>query len=123
MKNFLLVGLGGLIGSVARYALGLLFSKIAKTDFPWGTFAVNISGCLLMGVFIGYSVKQNWVNEQWQMFFIIGFCGGFTTFSSFAFENISMLQQQNFSGFILYATGSVLLGLLAIWGGLYLAKT
>lgn len=122
IKFFLLVGIGGFIGSIARYAVSLFFSKIVKLDFPYGTFVVNIVGCLLIGIFFGMSEKQNWLNENWRIFLTIGLCGGFTTFSSFAFENLSMLQNHNYSGFFLYTAGSVLLGLMAVWVGLLLSK-
>ena len=121
-KAFLLAGLGGMIGSMLRYAVGIGFSKIVKLDFPWGTFTVNLIGCLLIGLVFGFSEKQNWLNDHWRIFLTIGFCGGFTTFSSFAYENISMLQHQNYSGFFLYTIGSVLIGLLAVWAGLLISK-
>lgn len=121
-KLFLLVGTGGFIGSIARYAAGLGVSKIVKLNFPYGTFLVNLIGCLVIGFIFGLSEKQNWVNDNWRIFLAIGFCGGFTTFSSFAYENLSMLQHHNYSGFFLYVIGSVILGLLAVWGGLLLSR-
>lgn len=122
LKLFLLVGMGGFIGSVLRYATGIAASKFLKLSFPYGTFIVNILGCLLIGLILGTSEKENWMNDNWRIFLAIGFCGGFTTFSSFAYENLSMLQHQNYSGFFLYTAGSLMLGLLAVWGGLILSK-
>jgi len=121
-RIFLLVGLGGFLGSIARYGMSLGFSRILPLNFPYGTFTVNILGCLLIGIFFGWSEKHNWMNDEWRIFLTIGFCGGFTTFSSFAYENISMLNNQNYIGFFLYSAGSFLLGLLAVWGGLALTK-
>lgn len=122
IKAVLLVGLGGFIGSTARFAAGLLFTKLTKPDFPWATFTVNVVGCLLIGLIFGFSEKLDWLNTNWRLFLAVGICGGFTTFSSFAYENISMIHHQNYSGFFLYTAGSVLLGLAAVWAGLLLTK-
>ena len=122
IKTFVLVGLGGFLGSIARYGISLAFAKTTRLDFPYGTFIVNLLGCLFIGLIMGYSEKINWMNNEWRIFLSIGFCGGFTTFSTFAFENISMLQNSNYSGFFLYALASFVLGLLAVWSGLTLSK-
>lgn len=122
LKLFLLVGTGGFLGSILRYSAGLYAAKIFKLNFPYGTFVVNIIGCLLIGLILGFSEKENWVNDNWRLFLAIGFCGGFTTFSSFAYENLSMLQNHNYTGFFLYTAGSLILGLIAVWGGLILSK-
>lgn len=121
-RTFLLVGLGGFIGGIARYGMSLGFSRILPLNYPYGTFTVNILGCFLIGIFFGLSEKFEWMTDEWRIFLTIGLCGGFTTFSAFVFENLSMLQNSNYTGFFLYSAGSFLLGLLAVWGGLTLTK-
>lgn len=121
-KTLLIVGLGGFLGSIARYSLSLAMYKFSPVNFPYGTFLVNVLGCLMIGLIFGISEKSTWLNAEWRIFLAVGFCGGFTTFSTFAYENISMLQNSNYTGFFLYTAGSVLLGLLAVLAGLQLTK-
>lgn len=121
-KAILWVGLGGFVGSTLRYALGLGMDKFLKSSFPYATLTVNLLGCFIIGLLIGLSDKHSWFASQGQLLLGIGFCGGFTTFSGFAYENIGMLQQANYVGFFLYSAISFLIGLLAVWGGITLTK-
>jgi CrcB protein len=112
IRNFLLVGLGGALGSMLRYGAGLL---IGPRDFPLATFLINVTGSFLIGLVVVSSLTNQQVNEHWKLFLATGLCGGFTTFSAFSLENLQLLQQGKWSLFLLYSIGSVLLGLASAW--------
>jgi CrcB protein len=118
LKNIILVGLGGMIGSVARY----LVSHFTRHDgFPYATFAINIAGSLLIGMVMGIASRQeNFAN--WKLFLATGICGGFTTFSAFAWENIQLMQQERYGAFALYTGGTLLLGFAAAALGYWAVK-
>ena len=122
MKNLLLVGLGGGIGSMARYLCQRWISVPFLHPFPWGTFAVNMIGCLLIGIFWGLSFKTFDGNESWKLFLMAGLCGGCTTFSAFSLEGIGLIREQKMLLFFLYAAGSVIGGLLLTWIGMKLVR-
>ena len=117
-KNILLVGLGGMIGSVLRYLTSYL---IKHESFPYATFVVNIAGSLLIGAIMGIAARQeNFGN--WRLFLATGICGGFTTFSAFAWENMQLLEQQRYGSFVLYTGGTLVLGLAAVTVGYWMTK-
>lgn len=122
INNVLLVGLGGGLGSMARYACQRWFASVSGSHFPWGTFAVNAAGCLLIGIFWGLSFKSFDSNERWKLFLMTGLCGGFTTFSAFTLEGIGLLRENKTGLFFLYIAGSVLTGLLATYLGMKLVR-
>lgn len=122
MKPILFTGLGGAIGSICRYLAQVGITKMLPLSFPAGTFIVNITGCFLIGVLYGMALKQPWFTVEWRLFLITGICGGYTTFSSFSYEGISLLSNGNYLYFALYTALSVLLGLLATWYGVLLFK-
>lgn len=120
IKQFVLVGLGGALGSMLRYATSLLTSKHITSAFPLATFITNILGCFLIGLFISYFSKTS--NQQLQLLLITGFCGGYTTFSTFSAENIALWQSQHYFSVIIYTLGSVLIGFLAVWLGVLINR-
>ncbi|MEO7924394.1 MAG: fluoride efflux transporter CrcB [Chitinophagaceae bacterium] len=126
IKNILLVGLGGGIGSIARYSIQRWFASNYSYTFPWGTFAVNITGCFLIGIFWGLSFSSFDNNAPMEiggkLFLMTGLCGGFTTFSAFTLEGIGLIKEQKLALFFLYAATSVILGLLATYAGMKLIR-
>jgi CrcB protein len=122
MKSILLVGLGGGIGSMLRYLFQKWFSENYPQPFPWGTFLVNLIGCFLIGLIYAASEKSTALTPQTRLFLMAGFCGGFTTFSTFAFENMNLLRGGDLSYFLIYTIGSVMLGILGVFGGVAVMK-
>ena len=114
LKSIALVGLGGAFGSILRYVISLGLKQFITSSFPFATFAINVIGCLIIGILYGISEKNNLGNSDFNYLLIIGFCGGFTTFSTFANENYNLLQQNNITVPLLYITSSVILGILAV---------
>lgn len=121
-KNILLVGAGGAVGSIARYLCQKYISEGHPHAFPFGTFVVNITGCFIIGLLFGLVEKGQLLNPEWRLLLITGFCGGYTTFSSFAAENIQLLKDGHLAYFSLYTAGSVVLGIIATWAGIALLK-
>jgi CrcB protein len=113
----MIAGAGGFLGTVARFFTSRYFQNLFLSSFPFGTFIVNITGCLLIGIFYGLAEKGDILGPEWRMFLTVGFCGGFTTFSAFAGENIALLKDGNFFYFALYTSLSVFLGLMATYFG------
>jgi len=117
MKNLLLVGLGGGVGSMLRYLCQVWFTKNYPQSFPWGTFLVNVLGCFLVGVLYAVSEKSAVLSLQIRLLLATGFCGGFTTFSSFGHENMNLLRSGDTFTFIIYTISSVVLGILGVFAG------
>jgi len=116
IRNLLLVAIGGAVGSVLRYLLSCI-----NTSFPWGTFAVNILGSLLIGLLVGL-VSKGVLSPEMKLLMVTGFCGGFTTFSTFANESFGMMKAGDVLQMALYVGVSVVIGILAVWGGMALSN-
>lgn len=122
MKTLIFVGIGGAIGSILRYLTGIYFQKMDTGNFPIATFIANGLGCLLIGLFMGYLTKNNLVDSQLKWFLVTGFCGGYTTFSTFGFENIQLLQQQQYLLALIYTLVSVCVGIALVFLGLWFTR-
>jgi CrcB protein len=119
MTNLLLVGLGGFVGSIARYLLGeWILHQTAEARFPWGTFTVNLLGCLAIGVLSGVAERLEMISPTARLFLFTGVLGGFTTFSAFGLETVYLLRRNELWIAAAYTAGSVVVGLLFLWLGL-----
>ena len=122
MKSFLLVFLGGGVGSSCRFLISNILNYNFKSFHYLGTFSVNIIGCILIGIVMGFLQKENNFNQNYLLLFSSGFCGGFTTFSAFANENLDLIKSGNFSLFFLYVISSVVFGIAAAYLGYLIVK-
>jgi CrcB protein len=122
LKILLFIGSGSFLGGIARYLLSRGIQNSVITSFPLGTFWVNIIGCFLIGLIYGLSDRGTPISNELRLFLAVGFCGGFTTFSTFSNENLALLRDGSILYFSLYAGLSVFLGLLVTFGGHALTK-
>lgn len=116
------VALGGAMGAVSRFLVGNIVGKALGSAWPYGTFIINIVGCFCMGVLMTVIVERQLLPAAWRLFLCVGFLGGFTTFSSFGYETISLINNGKLLEAIAYVSGSVLLGLLAAAIGVYVGR-
>jgi len=121
MKSFILVFLGGGLGSGLRYLVAIAMNQYSKV-LPFGTFTVNMLGCLLIGLVLGYAQKENTLTSNQTLLLATGFCGGFTTFSAFASENLELIRNGELFNFSIYAIGSIFLGIVLILIGYLLVN-
>ncbi len=121
IKDIVFVGIGSGIGGICRYLISLFMGQ-SHSAFPWGTFVVNIVGCLLIGILWGLTSRFQNLSPTFSLLLMVGFCGGFTTFSTFSKEGLALLQANNYTLFALYTIGSVLLGIMAVALGYFATK-
>jgi CrcB protein len=117
MKQLLIVGFGGFIGSVARFLVSKLNVSWHVFSIPMGTLTVNVLGSLIIGFIAGVSAKGDLISPAMRLFLMVGICGGFTTFSSFTNENLTLMQNGQFATVLLYTGLSIFLGFFAVYLG------
>ncbi len=122
MQKYLYIALGGSLGSIARYWVGSTVANRLGTKFPYGTFVINISACLIIGFSLTYLGKRAELNPAWRYLVPVGFVGAYSTFSTYEWEALSSLRAGAFALSALYVVASILLGLIAAWVGCLLAE-
>ena len=121
IKSIAVAGAGSFIGGAARYLVSLIMKGVSK-GFPWATLAVNLAGCFLIGLLWGVFSKNGTEGGNWALFLTVGFCGGFTTFSTFSKEALMMLQSGNLWGFVGYVAFTVVVGIALVALGYFLVR-
>lgn len=121
MQKYLYISIGGAIGSIARYWVGSEVSSRMGTRFPYGTFLINMTACLIIGFSATYLGRRIGLNPAWRFLIPIGFVGAYSTFSTYEWETLTTLRAGAFFLAGLYAVGSLIVGLIAVWGGSLLA--
>jgi fluoride exporter len=120
--QWLLVAVGGALGAMARFGLGIVAQRVAPHDFPYATFLINLSGCLVFGLLAGWSEFRAPLSAEARAFLLVGILGGFTTFSSFGYETFQLLRDGQGALAATNAAGQVLLGVAAVWLGWTLTR-
>lgn len=120
--NTLLVALGGAVGAAGRYLLDVWVTGVFGAGFPWGTFIINVSGCLLIGLVLSY-VEEGLLSSRSRAFLAVGVLGGYTTFSIFSYESLQLIITGDLGGYLLNAFGQLGVGLLAVYLGVVLARS
>ena len=122
IKSLLIVGLGSFCGGALRYYISTLMKSVCSHVFPWGTLSVNLVGCLLIGLLLGVFSRCGVQGNAWSLLLTVGFCGGFTTFSTFANESLQMLQSGNTINLVIYILASVIVGMALVALGYWVVK-
>jgi CrcB protein len=118
-RLLLIIGVGGFLGSISRYLVQGWMIRLFASPFPMGTFIVNISGSFLIGIIYAAAEKNGLLSNEWRLFLATGFCGGFTTFSTFSYEIVTMLRGGTAGYAAIYILASVVLGVLATLLGIW----
>ncbi len=123
LKSILFVGIGSFAGGVLRYIISYLMKNVSSYQtFPWATLIANLLGCFLIGIIFSIFSKYSNINNTLYLLLATGFCGGFTTFSTFANESLQMIQSGNILGFVSYTLTSIILGIILVWLGYIIVK-
>ncbi|HUB18598.1 MAG TPA: fluoride efflux transporter CrcB [Acidobacteriaceae bacterium] len=122
MQKYLLIALGGALGSMARYWVGAAVTNRMGTRFPWGTLAINLTACAIIGFALTFLGRRAGFSAGWRYLVPVGFVGAYSTFSTYEWETLSLLRGGGFLPAALYALGSLVLGLVAVWGGMAAAE-
>jgi fluoride exporter len=122
LQRFVLIAIGGALGSLARYLVGSIVANRMGTRFPYGTFVINLTACLIIGFSLTWMGRRTEVNPAWRFLIPIGFVGAYSTFSTFEWETFITLQTGEFLVAALYVSLSFVLGLLAVWVGVLVAR-
>ncbi len=122
MQKYLLIAAGGALGAIARYWVGSTISGRMGTKFPYGTFVINITACLIIGFTLTYLDRRAGLSPAWRFLIPVGFIGAYSTFSTYEWETLSTLRMGAFALAALYVVGSLVVGLVATWCGALLAE-
>jgi len=122
LQKYVLIAIGGALGSIARYWVGSTVSGRLGSKFPYGTLIINLTACVILGFVLTYLGRRAEVDASWRFLIPVGFIGAYSTFSTYEWETLSTLRSGAFLLAALYALGSLLLGLIAVWAGTLLAK-
>lgn len=119
IKQLLWVGIGGGMGSMLRFLVSVVTNKFVQGTFPWPTLLVNLSGCFLIGILVSIVTQPPYTDNNMRFLLITGFCGGYTTFSTFANENMVLFENQQYLMAIGYTLLSVVMGVALVWAGMW----
>lgn len=122
MQKYLYIAIGGALGAIARYWVGAFIAGRMGTRFPFGTFVINISACVIIGFSITFLAQRAELNPAWRFLIPVGFVGAYSTFSTYEWETLAEIRTGAFAMAALYAVSSFIFGLLAAWGGSVLAE-
>ena len=120
--NYLIVFVGGGLGATLRHAVNVLCARLLGTAFPYGTFIINISGSIVMGLIAGYLAFRGEATQHWRLFLMTGILGGYTTFSAFSLDAALLYERGEFGLALVYVLGSVVLSILGLFAGLALVR-
>ena len=122
MQKYLFIAFGGALGSMARYWVGSTIANRMGTKFPYGTFVINITACMIIGFSLTFLAKRADLNPAWRFLVPVGFIGAYSTFSTYEWETLSTIRTGAFLLAAFYAISSLILGLAAVWGGSVIAE-